>query len=158
LPLPFWHVPIFYNYALRNEDVHIAQHLIFLVTAVIFWWPVFHPVPELRLKTLPMVIYLFLATMFNSVLGIIITFAPLGWYPAYIHPNDEFGALSLIRKHWNISAAADLQLGGLLMWVPAGLIYFTIIVIAIIRWQSQGDSDAIAYNPKPYLLGDHNAT
>lgn len=155
LSLGLWHVPVFYNYALAHEGVHIAQHLSFLVAAVIFWWPLLSPISELRLTTGPAVLYLFLATMFNSILGIIITFVPLGWYPAYIHPRDELGALSLIRSQWGISAAADQQLGGLLMWVPAGLIYFTLIVLLVVRWQSQdGLEDE---EGQPQTAGGQNA-
>jgi len=152
--LGLWHVPMFYNYALAHEGVHIFQHLSFLVAAVIFWWPILTPISELRLTTGPAVLYLFLATIFNSLLGIIITFVPLGWYPAYIHPKDEFGALSLIRNQWGISAAADQQLGGLLMWVPAGLIYFTIIVLLVVRWQSQ---DGLEEPEHPQIAGGQNA-
>ena len=43
-----WHVPVLYNFALSHESVHICQHLSFLVTATIFWWPVLHPLPERR--------------------------------------------------------------------------------------------------------------
>jgi cytochrome c oxidase assembly factor CtaG len=144
LTLAIWHIPFLYNLALAHEEIHIVQHLTFLVTAVIFWWPVLNPLPELRLSIGPTVLYLFSAAMFNSILGIIITFAPLGWYPAYQHPRDELGILSTIRNQWRISPRVDQQLGGLLMWVPAGLIYFTMIVSAIVKWQSETDHALIA--------------
>lgn len=143
LALGLWHVPVLYNLALANEGIHIVEHLIFLVTATMFWWPVLTSVPELRLGAGATVLYLFLASLFNSGLGIIITFAPLGWYPAYVHPQDVLGILPLIRNHWGISALADQQIGGLLMWVPAGLIYFSNIVETVIRWQSGPEFDEV---------------
>ena len=156
LALAIWHIPFLYNLALGNEDIHICQHLTFLITAVIFWWPVLNPLPELRLSIGPTVLYLFSAAMFNSILGIIITFAPLGWYPAYLHPKDELGILSLIRNQWRISAAVDQQIGGLLMWVPAGFIYFTMIVTAVVKWQSESDKSLVAESAD-YTRRGHDA-
>src|SRR6267378_872507 len=46
-PIVIWHVPALYEAALRNHNLHIVQHLIFLTTAVLMWWPVLSPVPEL---------------------------------------------------------------------------------------------------------------
>lgn len=132
-----WHVPALYNAALANEDIHILQHLMFLVTATIFWWPVLTPVAELRMGTGSTVIYLFAAAAANTVLGILITFAPVGIYPAYLAPRDDLGILPLIRKGWGVSPAADQQLGGLLMWVPGCSIYFVGILIALVHWYSQ---------------------
>ena len=143
LTLAIWHIPFLYNLALAHEEIHIVQHLTFLIAAAIFWWPVMNPLPELRLSIGPTVLYLFSAAMFNSILGIIITFAPLGWYPAYLHPRDDLGILPLIRNQWRISPVVDQQLGGLLMWVPAGLIYFVMIVSAIVKWQSETDKTLI---------------
>lgn len=139
--LAFWHVPIFYNFALAHEDVHILEHLVFLVTSTIFWWPVLTPIRNLRLNAGETVFYLFSAALFNTALGIIITFAPLGIYPAYLHPHDDLGILSYIRHDWGLTAKADQQFGGLLMWVPAGLVYFTAIVSVVAKWQSESEPE-----------------
>jgi putative membrane protein len=136
-----WHVPVLYNFALSHESVHIFQHLSFLVTAIIFWWPVLHPLPERRVPTGAAVAYLFAAAAENSILGIILTFMPVGHYPAYLHPNDDLGALNLIRNGWGISAAQDQRLGGLLMWVPGCSIYFLAILAIIGSWYAQPDAD-----------------
>lgn len=155
--LGLWHIPLFYNFALAHETVHILEHLIFLVTATMFWWPVLTPIPELRLGAGATCLYLFLASLFNSILGIIITFAPLGSYSAYVHPQDVLGILPLIRNQWGISAAADQQLGGLLMWVPAGLIYFSLIVGTVIRWQSAPEIDLAEAQDPCIPRGEHAA-
>ena len=135
----FWHIPYFYNLALAHEGVHIVEHLIFLVTATVFWWPLLTPVTEARLSPGKAIVFLFSASLINTILGILISFAPLGIYPAYIHPRDTLGALSLIRDGWGVSAHADQQLGGLLMWVPAGLVYFVAIVAIVAQWQSEAE-------------------
>ncbi|MGH9504128.1 MAG: cytochrome c oxidase assembly protein [Terriglobales bacterium] len=139
--MTLWHVPLFYNFALAHEDVHILQHLTFLVTATMFWWPVLHPLPERRLNTGAAVAYLFAAAAENSILGIILTFMPVGYYPAYVHPVDEYGALSLIRNGWGISAVSDQRLGGLLMWVPGCSVYFMAILALIAHWYAQPETE-----------------
>ena len=139
--MTLWHLPALYNLALEHEWVHIVQHLTFLVTGVIFWWPVLHPIPERRLSPGASVLYLFTAAAENSVLGIILTFMRVGHYPTYLHPEDEYHALSLIRNGWGMSAAADQRLGGLLMWIPGCSIYFIGILGIIAHWYAQPDSD-----------------
>ncbi len=138
-----WHVPVLYNFALAHEGVHIFQHLTFLVTATMFWWPVMHPIPERRMETGPAIFYLFAAVAENSVLGIILTFMRVGHYPAYLHPDDDYpGTLDLIRDRWGVSAAYDQRLGGLLMWIPGCSIYFVAILALLARWYRQPERDA----------------
>src|SRR5258708_24860032 len=34
------HFPVFYEAALRHHNLHIVQHLVFIATSVLLWWPV----------------------------------------------------------------------------------------------------------------------
>ena len=129
-----WHVPPFFNAALANEPLHIFQHLSFLVTGVIFWWPILSPLSERRLPALAAVAYLFSACTACSLLGAVLAFSSPGSYPAYLHPEDSLGLLPLIRRGWGLDPAGDQQLGGMLMWVPGCLVYLTAIVASVARW------------------------
>jgi len=140
--MTLWHLPLLYNFALAHEGVHVFQHLSFLVTATMFWWPVLHPVPECRLAMGAALFYLFSAAAENSVLGIILTFIGPGHYPAYLHPDDEYGALKLVRETWGLSAASDQRLGGLLMWIPGCSVYFIAILALLARWYAEPDGEA----------------
>ncbi len=138
--LYFWHLPPFYNAAVANETIHIFQHLCFLASAVIFWWPVIDPIQEnRRLSAFGNMLYIFAGAVANSVLGIILTFASINLFPAYLHPEDPFGILGLIRNGLGLTSQADLQLGGLLMWIPGGVFYLTAILIAFAHWFRQPD-------------------
>src|SRR5271165_391289 len=53
-----WHLPVLYNAALAAENVHIFEHLCFLVSATIFWWPILAPIAALRLPPLTALAYL----------------------------------------------------------------------------------------------------
>lgn len=136
-----WHLPVLYNAALEHEGIHIVEHLAFLVTATMLWWPVVAPLEAARLAPLAALLYLFAAMTASSILGIILTFAPPGLYPAYLHPTDALGILPLLRDGWGLSPAADQQLGGLLMWVPGNLVYFCAFIGALARWYSAPEED-----------------
>ncbi len=139
-----WHAPALYDLALRYQGVHVLQHLCFLVAATIFWWPVIAPLPERRqLPALGAVVYLIAGGLTSSLLGIIITLAPLGLYPAYLHPVDRLGILPLIRgrSQWDFSALADQQLGGVLMWILSSPLYLLASAVALARWYGEPEPD-----------------
>ena len=136
-----WHWPALYNAALLDENIHILEHLCFLVTATIFWWPILAPVESRRLQPLATIPYLFAAAAASSALGIILTFSQPGLYPAYVTPVDRYGALSLIRDTWGLTLAVDQQLGGLFMWVPGSLVYLSAILVGLARWYATPEED-----------------
>ncbi|MGD8922759.1 MAG: cytochrome c oxidase assembly protein [Candidatus Zixiibacteriota bacterium] len=129
-----WHFPALYNLALAHENIHIIQHLSFLVTATVFWWPILAPEGYRRLTGMRGVFYLYFAALANGTLGALLTFAPVGFYPHYLHPADELGALSLIRNGWGFSPSMDQQLGGLFMWVMGGTIFLWAVLLTFSRW------------------------
>jgi putative membrane protein len=136
-----WHLPALYNAALADEGVHITQHMVFLVTASIFWWPVLAPLEDRRMGSLGGVGYLFAAAMASSLLGIILTFAPAGLYPAYLRPIDTLGALPLLREGWGLTPQVDQQVGGLLMWVPGSLVYLGALLAILARWYAEPEAE-----------------
>ena len=129
-----WHIPALYDAALVRGGVHLVQHLSFLVTGTIFWWPVVAPADDARLGPLPAVLYLVAAALAGSVVGIVITFARVDLYPAYFLPVDRLGIEPLIRNGWGLSPEVDQELGGLLMWIPGGLVYLSAILGVMARW------------------------
>ncbi len=59
------------------------------------------------------VLYLFTTAVHTSILGALLTFASTVWYPAYIATTST----------WGLTPLEDQQVGGLIMWIPAGLVY-----------------------------------
>ena len=119
-----WHIPALFNTALASDTLHIAQHLSFLVTGTIFWWPILAPIGSRRLEALPAIAYLFSACVCCSLLGAFLTFGPIGLYPTY-------------TGYMGLDAKSDQQLGGLLMWVPGCFVYLAGILSVVKRWYSQ---------------------
>ncbi len=142
-----WHLPALFDAAVANEDIHIFEHLCFMLTATIFWWPILSPLESSRMAAMPAILYLFAGMLATSVLGIAITFAPPGLYAAYAHPHDAIGILPLLRNSWGLTPAVDQKLGGLLMWVPGGLAFLAAIMLVMARWyRTPEETGATAFN------------
>jgi putative membrane protein len=143
----FWHIPVIFNQLFDAPDetllkngfsgAHILQnvHLMSLVLAgILFSWPVVGPIPSRRIAPLNAVLYLSAACIFCSILGLLITFAPVGIYTHYIHIVDRFGFLNRIRNEGGISILVDQQMAGLIMWVPGCLIYLSGSMYLLMKW------------------------
>lgn len=142
-----WHFPQFYNWALEEHNVHIVQHLMFMAAAVIMWWPVVNPSPELRQVNTPMrLLYLFALGIPLSVVSAIITLADRVLYPFYDAAPRVFPSLS---------AMDDQQLGGAIMWVPGALIFWGAITILFLRWARREERDE--FRERELLAGGHSA-
>jgi len=127
-PIVLWHVPVFYEAALRNHDLHVAQHLVFLVTAVVMWWPVLSPVPELPRAAYPaQMLYLFLLGIPMSVTGALITLSDRVLYPFY----------AAAPRVWDLPPLVDQQIGGLIMWVAGGLVLWAAMTVVWFRWSAR---------------------
>ena len=130
-PIVIWHTPALYQAALRHHNLHILQHLVFLTTAVLMWWPVLSPVPELpRAQHLIQMLYLFLLSIPMAIVSVYIAYADTVLYPLY----------ASAPRVWGISPMNDQMIGGLIMWIPGGLFFYSIISIIFFRWQ-QRDGD-----------------
>ncbi len=135
-----WHLPSLYDLTLADERVHILEHLTFLVTGTILWWPILTPIAGHRMPALLAVAYLALAATANALLGIIFAFSTTPFYAGYAHPHDELGALAMIRERWGLSTISDQRLGGAIMWVLGSVIFVTAILATLLRWYQEEEA------------------
>jgi putative membrane protein len=132
--MALWHIPALFQAAMEYRAVHGVETLSLLICGTIYWWPILSPRPEARLQPVPQAAaYLFTSCLACTVMGIVITFTPRLVY-ANAHSSDPYGIWPLIHDGWNLSAAMDQQIGGLLMWVPGCLVYLTAIMAMFARW------------------------
>jgi putative membrane protein len=101
-----WHAPVMYEAALANRWVHTAEHLVFLLTASIFWRTV-ATAGDRRLSAPASILLVTIVGLQGNLMAALITLAPHPIYPTYA----VAGGLT------------DQQIAGLIMWVPAGLVY-----------------------------------
>ena len=135
-----WHAPPLYNATLENQNIHILEHLTFIVFGILNWWPVFSQSKDLpRLSIGGQVLYLFLSGMPSVLLGAGLTFSPPLYAPYIAAP-----------RVWGISAATDQQLGGLIMWVPVSISYIVVMSVLFIRWMQQQEAKQLAQEREAY--------
>lgn len=135
LVLASWHLPPLYNSAMYYHEVHILQHLMFLVSAVLMWWPLLSPMPELpRLSYPGQMLYSFVMTLPMTVISIFIVYADHVLYPAY----------ASAPRLWGLSPLEDQRLGGLIMWIPGGLFFYLLTSVVFFKWVTTERDDQAA--------------
>lgn len=107
-----WHVPVLFDAALQSEVVHYLQHAMLLTTAFLFWASILPRRANARTR-ITSVFSLLTTSMHSTLLGALLTLSPTVWYASYAVAAGPAG----------LSALEDQQLAGLIMWVPAGLVY-----------------------------------
>jgi len=127
-----WHVPILFEAVLHHEWVHTAQHLSFFISALLFWWALIHG-PQGAMGYGAAVLYLFTTSIHSGVLGALITVAGSVWYPSYVG----------LTSSWGLTPLEDQQLGGLIMWIPAGLVYVIAGLALFAGWLREADVRAV---------------
>lgn len=109
-----WHVPGFYEAALRSSGLHRLQHLCFLGSSFLFWYPVVRPYPfRPRWSLWLLCPYLLIADVSNTILSALLTFSDRVLYPYY----------SQIPRLSGISALDDQATAGVIMWVPGSIAF-----------------------------------
>ena len=109
-----WHVPVIYQAALMDATLHHVEHLVFLLTAVMLWWPVLSPIEEL-----PRAPYLVrLAYLFTLPIAQLPVFAGITFHPDVVYP-----IYALAPRAFGLSPMADQALAGAIMKV-FGLLFF----------------------------------
>jgi cytochrome c oxidase assembly factor CtaG len=119
-----WHVPALYELALHSHFWHHVQHLCFLSTGMLFWWPVLQPWPSRpRWPRWAMIPYLLLADIQNTALSAALVFSERILYPTYL----------TVPRLWGISALDDQAAAGVMMWVPGSLAYLVPVGLLVMQ-------------------------
>ena len=119
-----WHEPSLYAATVTSDVAHTAQHGSFLMTALLFWWAL-----RSRSRHGIAVLYLFTTAVHSSILAAALTFAPASLYAPY----------AATAPAWGFTALEDQQIGGLIMWVPGGLIYIGAALALLASWLRESE-------------------
>jgi putative membrane protein len=118
-----WHVPRWFESALRHPTLHTLQHWSFLASALLFWWTIFG-VRRASSAGAHAMLSLFTTMVHTAALGALLTLSPGLWYPSYFEATTALG----------FDPLQDQQLGGLVMWVPGGIAYVAAGLAVAARW------------------------
>ncbi|HEY7298384.1 MAG TPA: cytochrome c oxidase assembly protein [Xanthobacteraceae bacterium] len=118
-----WHLPGPYDATLQNNYAYWAMHITTFGSALIFWHALlFHGAT----RTGSALVAAFGTAMQMSLLGAVLTLAP----------RALFAVHSTTTWPWGLSPLEDQQLGGLIMWVPAGVLFTVYGIVAFGRWMA----------------------
>ncbi len=119
LAIWLWHAPPLFEDALADIGLHRLQHLIFLATAILFWWAMLR-----RADAGVAAWHMFATLLHTSVLGALLALAP-----RVLFPLQTLGAPA-----WGLTPLEDQQLAGILMWIPAGTVYAGACLALLATW------------------------
>jgi putative membrane protein len=123
-----WHIPYLFQATLKSDVVHTLQHVSFFGSALLFWWAIINS-PRAAASYGAGILYLFTTSIHSGILGAFLTFTTRVWYPVY---SDTTSA-------WGLTPIEDQQLGGMIMWVPAGIVYIAAALFMFAGWMRESE-------------------
>jgi putative membrane protein len=123
--LLFTHWPAVVEASIRSEPLHLAVHTMLVFSAVIMWWPIFSPLPEIPPASPPaQMMYLFAQSLAPTIPASFLTFGHAPLYKVY----ETFPRLL------EVSPLTDQLIAGLLMKLLGGMILWGYITVIFFRW------------------------
>ena len=119
----FWHWPVAFGWAALHHYGTLLEMGSILLAALCFWNGV---LGENRLNDGAHALMVMTAAILTDLPGVVMLFAPTA---ICVMPHEN-------AARFGLTPLADQQLAGLLMWVPANLVFFGIATFLFGRWIS----------------------
>ena len=122
-------------FSLVPENLILA---VLLLMGVLFAMPVFNPDRSHRIGALKSIAYLFTSCVSCSILGLYVTFTAV---------SNATLNITTLRNRFSLSAIADQELAGMLMWVPGCFLYVFLCMAILMRWYDEKDGQRTRQQP-----------
>ena len=130
LNLTIWHVPAFYEAALRWPAVHAFEHIFFFACGMLMWAPVVEVLPgPAWFGTGAKAAYMVVVRMLETVLGNVIFWAGAPLYHTYAEAP----------RTWGLSARADQGIAGGIMMIEGSVVTLCVLAWLFLRMWSEGE-------------------
>src|SRR5438876_3025291 len=128
-----WHLPWIYDFALEHPHslLHV-EHLTYLVAGVALWWPVVHG----RNSTGGKALYLFMAFVLASPIGLLLALIPEPVYDFY----------KRAPRTWGPGPLFDQQLAGMTMAFEQAAVFFAVFTMYLLRFLRDERADTNVYD------------
>jgi putative membrane protein len=131
--LVVYHWPAVVNLSVSSDAFHLLAHVGWVGTALVMWWPVLSPLPELPHIAGPgRMLYLLGQSIVPTVPASFLTFGSGLLYASYAQAPLLLG----------IEPLADQQVAGLLMKIGGGFFIWGVIAVMFFRWSSAEETGA----------------
>lgn len=105
-----WHMPVPYEATLHSTPIYWSMHLTLLGSAIWLWRDLLNHRSD---ETLTVISAGLFACVQMGMLGAVLTFSAHPWFAWY----------ATTTQPWGLTQLEDQQLGGVIMWVPSGVIF-----------------------------------
>lgn len=108
-----WHLPALYDATLRSESLHVVEHLTFIGSGLMLYWPVLQATSShARWKLSPpfILLYLLVATLPQDAIALVLLFSREPFYAFYVHVPRLVPSLTPIIDQ-TLAGAALMVLG-----------------------------------------------
>jgi putative membrane protein len=125
-----WHLPVFYQAALRHSGIHALEHAMFFGFGVNMWMSLFGPLPTPRwFGNLGRLMYIVAVRLTGAILGNIFVWSGTVFYPFYLHSDAA--------NH--ISPIADQSIAGAVMMVEESILTLGLFCWLFLRAAREGE-------------------
>ena len=128
--LVVWHVPFFYEAAVRHDAVHAVEHIAFFSAGIVLWLPVLEtlPAPE-WFGTGAKLAYVVGVRLVATIVGNVFIWGGAAFYDVYDTGDDYLG----------LSPGADQSLAGSLMMLEGSIVTIVALAWLFLRMAQEGD-------------------
>ena len=124
------HLSPLFDASLRSSPVHALEHALWIVAALVYWWPIVGRDPNPHPVTYPVrMLSLFLAMPLMSFLALALYQGTTPLYPSYAALPAPWGPRALTEQRW-----AALQ-----MWLAGNLALMIAILVVAVAWKRAED-------------------
>ena len=125
------HFSPLFDAALENVRLHDLEHLLYLASSMLFWWPMVGRDPSpWRMSHPARLLFMFLEMPFNSFLGVAIMFAGTVLYPHY----------ATTGRLWGPTPLEDQQAAGAIMWGVGDAGFLLALLLATAAWMRHDEA------------------
>ncbi len=121
-----WHAPVLYDATLSNEGLHVLEHMMFIASGVLLYWPMLEATSSQarwRMSPVAKLVYMLLATLPQDGVALVLIFSRVPFYDFYTHaPRLIAGYSALIDQ--TIAGAVLMIFGKVTLAVAALVVFF----------------------------------
>ena len=123
-----WHVPTLYDATLRNEDLHIVEHLTFIGSGVLLYWPLIESTAahaRWQLSPVAKLLYMLVATLPQDGVALVLIFSRVPFYDYYTH---------VPRLVASLTPLIDQTLAGAVLMILGKATLAVCAIAVFVRW------------------------